>query len=145
MSVLRMDHVGVVVSDLEAAVAFFSALGLEEAGSGPVSGDWVDRIVGLEGVRAELVFLQTPDGHGRLELVRFDAPEWPAGDPGAPSNVPGLRHVSFAVEDLDAVLDRLRALGAELVGTVEQYEDRYRLCYVRGPEGIIVELAQPLA
>jgi catechol 2,3-dioxygenase-like lactoylglutathione lyase family enzyme len=145
MSVLRMDHVGVVVSDLEAAVAFFSAVGLSEAGSGPVSGAWVDRIVGLEGVRAELVFLQTPDGHGRLELVRFDAPASPAGDPGAPSNVPGLRHVSFAVEDLDAVLDRLRALGAELVGTVEQYEDRYRLCYVRGPEGIIVELAQPLA
>jgi catechol 2,3-dioxygenase-like lactoylglutathione lyase family enzyme len=144
MTVLRMDHVGVVVSDLSGAVAFFAALGLEEAGSGPVSGDWVDRIVGLEGVRAELVFLQTPDGHGRLELVRFDAPAGPTGDPGAPSNVPGLRHVAFAVDDLDAVLDRLGALGAQLVGTVEQYEDQYRLCYVRGPEGIIVELAQPL-
>jgi catechol 2,3-dioxygenase-like lactoylglutathione lyase family enzyme len=102
----------------------------------------VDRIVGLEGVRAENAMLETPDGHGRLELVKFHAPAGRGGDGHAPANTPGIRHLAFAVDDIDAVVARMRARGAELVGEVERYEDCYRLCYVRGPEGIIVELAE---
>jgi catechol 2,3-dioxygenase-like lactoylglutathione lyase family enzyme len=104
----------------------------------------VDRIVGLDGVRAEIVFVQTPDGHGRLELVKFHSPTTPGGDPLAPANTPGLRHIAFAVDDLDAVVAGLRARGSELVGELERYEDSYRLCYVRGPEGIIVELVEKI-
>ena len=137
-----MDHVGIVVDDLADATEFFVELGLERQGEGRVEGRWVDRIVGLDGVRAELVMLQTPDGHGRLELVKFHAPSTPAGDRHAPANAPGIRHVTFAVDDIDAVVARLRARGAELVGELVRYEDSYRLCYVRGPEGIIVELAE---
>jgi catechol 2,3-dioxygenase-like lactoylglutathione lyase family enzyme len=137
-----MEHVGVVVDDLAAATAFFLELGLELQGEASVEGGWVDRVIGLEGVRAEIAMLQTPDGHGRLELSKFHAPSSPVGDPHAPANTLGLRHVSFAVEDIDAVVAGLRASGAELVGELERYRDIYRLCYVRGPEGIIVELAE---
>jgi catechol 2,3-dioxygenase-like lactoylglutathione lyase family enzyme len=144
MTIQRMDHVGIVVDDLAAATAFFVELGLEPRGGGSVEGGWVDRIVGLEGVRSEIAMLETPDGHGRIELAKFHAPSGPDGDRHAPANAPGIRHVTFAVDDLDAVLARLRARGAELVGEVERYEDIYRLCYVRGPEGIIVELAERL-
>jgi catechol 2,3-dioxygenase-like lactoylglutathione lyase family enzyme len=142
MTVHRMDHVGIVVDDLAAATAFFVELGLELQGKGSVEGDWVDRIVGLEGVRSEIAMMQTPDGHGQLELTKFHAPPGPGGDRHAPANTPGLRHITFAVDDLDAALARLRAHGAELVGEVERYENSYRLCYLRGPEGIIVELAE---
>jgi len=142
MTVERMDHVGVVVDDLAAAKAFFVELGLEVQGEWPAEADWIDRVVGLEGVRADCAMLQTPDGHARLELVKFHAPSGPDGDPHAPSNAPGLRHLTFEVDDLDATLDRLRPHGAELVGEVERYENVYRLCYIRGPEGIIVELAE---
>jgi len=144
MTIRRMDHVGVVVDDLAAATAFFVELGLELQGEAPVEGGWVDRVLGLEGVRAEIAMLETPDGHGRVELSTFHAPTGPAGDGQAPANAPGLRHLSFEVDDLDAVLARARARGADLVGEVERYEDRYRVCYVRGPEGIIVELAERL-
>ncbi len=144
MTVQRMDHVGIVVDDLAAATAFFVELGLHLQGEGSVEGDWVDRIVGLEGVRSEFAMMETPDGHGRLELTKYHAPPGPGGDRHAPANTPGLRHITFAVDDIDAVLARLRARGAELVGEVERYEDSYRLCYVRGPEGIIVELAEQI-
>jgi catechol 2,3-dioxygenase-like lactoylglutathione lyase family enzyme len=139
-----MDHVGVVVDDLAAATEFFVELGLELQGEGSVEGQWVDRIVGLEGVRTELAMMQTPDGHGRLELVKFHSPSNQGDNGHAPANAPGIRHVAFAVDDLDAVVARLRARGAELVGEVESYKDIYRLCYVRGPEGIIIELAEPI-
>ncbi|MFN2469678.1 MAG: VOC family protein [Gaiellaceae bacterium] len=144
MTVQRMEHVGIVVDDLAAATAFFVELGLELQGEWPAEGDWVDRIVGLEGVRVDAAMMETPDGHGRLELVKFHAPPGPGGDRHAPANTPGLRHLAFAVDDLDAVLAGLRAHGGELVGEVERYGDIYRLCYVRGPEGIIVELAEQI-
>jgi catechol 2,3-dioxygenase-like lactoylglutathione lyase family enzyme len=144
MAIQRMDHVGVVVEDLAAATEFFLELGLELQGEAPVEGRWVDRVVGLEGVRAEIAMMQTPDGHGRLELTKFHAPPGQGGDRHAPANTPGIRHVAFAVEDIDALLASLRARGRELVGEIERYEDRYRLCYIRGPEGIIVELAEKI-
>jgi catechol 2,3-dioxygenase-like lactoylglutathione lyase family enzyme len=144
MTIHRMDHVGIVVDDLAAATAFFVELGLELQGERPVEGGWVDRVVGLDGVRAEIAMLQTPEGHGRLELTKFHAPSGRGGDRHAPANTPGIRHVTFAVDDIDAVVASLRAHGAELVGDVERYEDSYRLCYVRGPEGIIVELAEQI-
>jgi len=142
MAIQRMDHVGIVVDDLAGATAFFVELGLKLQGEGPVEGGWVDRVVGLEGVRAEISMMETPDGHGRIELAKFHAPPSQGGDPHAPANTPGIRHVTFAVDDIDAVVAGLRARGAELVGEVERYKDSYRLCYVRGPEGIIVELAE---
>lgn len=142
MTVERMDHVGIVVDDLANAVAFFVDLGLELQGEALLEGASVDRIVGLEGVRSQIAMLQTPDGHGRLELTKFHAPSAPGGDQRAPANALGIRHVTFAVDDVDAVLARLRARGAELVGELERYEDSYRVCYVRGPEGIIVELGE---
>jgi catechol 2,3-dioxygenase-like lactoylglutathione lyase family enzyme len=137
-----MDHVGIVVDDLAAATAFFAELGLELQGEGSVEGDWVDRIVGLERVRTDFAFVQTPDGHARLELIKFHTPPGPGGERHAPANTPGIRHLAFAVDDIDDAVARLQARGAELVGEVERYEDIYRLCYVRGPEGIIVELAE---
>jgi catechol 2,3-dioxygenase-like lactoylglutathione lyase family enzyme len=118
-----------------AATEFFVELGLELQGEGPVEGRWVDRVVGLDGVRAEIAMLQTPDGHARVEPAKFHTPSTQGGDRHAPANTPGIRHVAFAVEDIDAVVAGLRARGAELVGELERYEDRYRLCYVRGPEG----------
>ena len=139
-----MDHVGIVVTDIEEATAFFVDLGLEPQGGGPVGGDLVGRVIGLDGVRAEIAMLQTPDGHSRVELAQFHAPSSPGSDPRPPANAPGIRHITFAVDDVDAVVARLTARGAELVGTVEQYSDVYRLCYIRGPEGFIVELAERL-
>jgi catechol 2,3-dioxygenase-like lactoylglutathione lyase family enzyme len=143
-TVQRMEHVGIVVDDLAAAVAFFVELGLELEGEMPVEGSLVDRIVGLEGVRSDIAMMRTPDGHGRFELIKYHAPSSHAGDPGAPANALGIRHVLFAVEGIDDVLHRLRAHGAELVGELVRYEDSFRLCYVRGPEGIIIELAEQL-
>ena len=142
MTVQRMEHVGVVVDDLEAATAFFLELGLKLQGEGQVEGGWVDRVVGLEGVRVEYAMVETPDGHGRLELVKFHSPSVRGGDGHAPANILGIRHVAFAVDDIDAAVAKCRARGSELVGKVERYEDSWRLCYVRGPEGIIVELAE---
>jgi catechol 2,3-dioxygenase-like lactoylglutathione lyase family enzyme len=142
MAIERMDHVGIVFDDLAAATEFFVELGFEVQGDGSVEGDWVDRVVGLEGVQVDFAMLETPDGHGRLELVKFHAPSGPDGDRDAPANTPGIRHLAFRVDDIDAVLARLQARGAELVGEVERYGNIYRLCYVRGPEGIIVELAE---
>ena len=139
-----MDHVGVVVDDLEAAIEFFVELGLEPGGRATVEGDWVDRIVGLEGVRTDFAFVQTPDGHGRLELIEFRSPPHDGDAAPAPANAPGIRHLAFAVDDINAVLARLRARGAELVGEVVRYENSYWLCYVRGPEGIIIELAEQI-
>lgn len=139
-----MDHVGIIVGDLEAATAFFLELGLEAGDTGSVEGELVDRIVGLDRVRSELRFMKTPDGHSQLELVKFHSPPTPDGDPDAPANAPGLRHLTFAVDDVDATVARLQALGAELVGEVVSYGNAYRLCYIRGPEGIIVELAEKI-
>jgi catechol 2,3-dioxygenase-like lactoylglutathione lyase family enzyme len=145
MTLQRMDHVGIVVDDLPAAIEFFVELGLELKGELEMEGDtMVDRLVGLDGVRTAFAFLETPDGHGRLEVIEFRSPPSPQGDPHAPSNAPGLRHITFAVDDIDDAVARLQALGAELVGGVEQYETSYRLCYLRGPAGIIVELAEKL-
>jgi catechol 2,3-dioxygenase-like lactoylglutathione lyase family enzyme len=144
MTIQRMDHVGIVVDDLEDAIAFFTTLGLELRGKAEVDGDWVDRVIGLEGVRSEIAMLSTPDGHGQVELSRFHSPPAESGDENAPANVPGIRHITFAVDDIEDVLARLQARGAELVGALERYRDSYRLCYVRGPAGIIVELAQPI-
>ena len=144
MTIQRMDHVGIVVDDLAAATAFFVELGLELKGEAQVEGDWVDRVVGLDGVRAQIAMLETPDGHARIELSKFHAPSGPGGDGHAPANTPGIRHLAFAVDDIDAVVASAQAHGAELVGEVERYEDMFRLCYVRGPEGIIVELAEQI-
>jgi catechol 2,3-dioxygenase-like lactoylglutathione lyase family enzyme len=137
-----MDHVGVVVDDLAAAIAFFLELGMELEGEASVEGS--DRIVGLEGVRADIAFVRTPDGHGRLELTKFHTPAATSAEPNAPANAPGIRHLTFEVENIEDVLGRLRAHGAELVGTLEQFGDTYRLCFLRGPEGIIIELAEQI-
>jgi catechol 2,3-dioxygenase-like lactoylglutathione lyase family enzyme len=137
-----MDHVGVVVEDLAAATAFFVELGLELHGEGSVEGDWVDRVVGLDGVHSDIAMLETPDGHGRVELTKFHSPPAQGGERHAPPNALGIRHLTLEVDDVDDAVARLRAHGAELVGEVERYKDIYRLCYVRGPEGIIVELAE---
>jgi catechol 2,3-dioxygenase-like lactoylglutathione lyase family enzyme len=145
MAIERMDHISIVVEDLPAAIEFFEALGLELGNEGSVEGSEVDRIVGLEGVRSDLAFLKTPDGHGQIELVKFNSPPLEAGDPGAPANTAGLRHLCFAVDDLDAALARVQAKGAELVGEVVTYGSSYKLCYVRGPAGVILELAEKLA
>jgi catechol 2,3-dioxygenase-like lactoylglutathione lyase family enzyme len=142
MTIQRMEHVGIVVDDLAAATEFFVDLGLELQGEGSVEGRSVDRIVELEGVRADIAMMQTPDGNGRLELSKFQSPSNQGDNRHAPANTPGIRHVAFAVEDIDTVVAGLRARGAEFVGEVERYEDSYRLCYVRGPEGIIIELAE---
>ncbi len=139
-----MEHVGIVVDDLAAATEFFAQLGLELQGEGSVEGSVVDRVVGLEGVRTEVALMQTPDGHGRLELIKFHTPSGQGDNRHAQANTPGIRHLAFAVEDIDAVVAGLRARGAELVGELERYEDVYRLCYVRGPEGIIIELAEQI-
>jgi catechol 2,3-dioxygenase-like lactoylglutathione lyase family enzyme len=144
MAIQRMEHVGVVVTDLPAAKAFFAALGLELESEGPVQGRWVDRIVGLDGVLADIAIMRTADAHGRLELTKFHSPSRDGSELDLPANAPGIRHVSFAVEDIDRTLERLGPERVELVGEIMQYEDSYRLCYLRGPAGIIVELAQKL-
>ena len=143
MAFPRMDNVGVVVEDMDAATAFFAELGLEAEGSTTVEGPWVDHVVGLEDVRADIVMMRTPDGHARIELTRFHTP--PARDtepPSAPPNTFGLRRVMFEVEDIDETVARLRTHGAELLGEIARYEDVYRLCYIRGPAAVIIGLAQ---
>lgn len=137
-----MEHIGIVVDDLAAATEFFLELGLVLLLEVPVEGRWVDRVVGLQGVRANIAMMQTPDGNGRLELTKFHSPSIQGGRRDAPANMPGIRHIAFAVEDIDAVVAGLRARGVELVGDLERYQDSYWLCYVRGPEGIIIELAE---
>ena len=145
MALKRMDNVGIVFDDLKAAVAFFTALGLEFEGGQTVEGTWVDQTVGLTGVRSEIAMMRTPDGHSRLELAKYHRPVATASKPAAPPpNTLGLHRVMFAVDDIDEVLGRLREFGAELLGEVAQYEEMYRLCYVRGPEGIIIALAQEI-
>ena len=145
MTIKRLDHISVVVEDLAAAVAFFSALGLTKEGEAPIEGPWVDRVNGIEGVRVDIVMMRTPDGHGRLELTKFRHPKLIKMEPAiAPPNAPGLRSVMFTVESVDDTVARLRATGSELIGEVVQYEDKYRLCYMRGPAGIIVALAEEL-
>lgn len=144
MAVRRMDHVGIVVGDLAAATEFFLELGLERQGGGTVGGDWVGRVIGLEDVEVEMAMLRTPDGHARLELIEFHSPPIEPGDRQAPANAAGIRHLTFAVEDIDDTLVRLQARGAEPVGELERYENSFRLCYIRGPEGIIIELAEEL-
>jgi catechol 2,3-dioxygenase-like lactoylglutathione lyase family enzyme len=146
MTIKRMDNVGIIVDDLAAAIAFFSELGLELEGQQPVEGRWVDQVIGLEGVRVDMAMMRTPDGHGRIELSKFHTPAAVRAEPkNAPVNTLGIRRIMFAVEDIDDVLARLRAQGAELVGEMAQYENKYRLCYVRGPEGILIALAQQLS
>ena len=140
-----MDNVLIVVDDLDAAIAFFVELGMEVEGRMPTEGPWVDRVIGLEHTRAEIVTLRTPDGHGRIELDKFHSPPAVTPEPKvAPVNTLGLRRIMFAVDDIEAVLARLLAQGAELMGEVVDYKGIYRLCYIRGPEGMIVGLAQEL-
>jgi catechol 2,3-dioxygenase-like lactoylglutathione lyase family enzyme len=146
MTIQRMDHVSVVVDDLEAAIAFFVELGMELEGKAPIEGGSVDRLNGLDGVRVDIAMMRTPDGYGRLELTKFHTPTAVSAEPeNAPPNTLGLRSIMFAVDDIDAAVAGLRARGAELVGEVAQYQDSDRLCYVRGPGGIIVALAEQLS
>jgi len=145
MTVLRMDNVGIVLENLEAAVAFFTELGLELEGEIQVEGPWADRTVGLEGVRVDVAMMRTPDGHSKLELMQFQRPPAVGVEPkAAPSNALGLRRLMFAVDDIEDTIARLRTHGAELVGEVVRFEDIFLLCYLRGPEGIIVALAEQL-
>jgi catechol 2,3-dioxygenase-like lactoylglutathione lyase family enzyme len=145
MTLQRMDNVLIVVEDLEAAKAFFAELGMELEGETQVEGPSVDRTVGLEGVRADITMMRTPDGHGRVELTRFHTPPAVRAEPErAPANTLGIRRIMFTVEDIDDVVARLRRRGGELVGDIAQYEDSYRLCFLRGPEGIIIGLAEQL-
>ena len=144
--IVRMDNVAIVVDDLAAAIDFFVNLGMELEGEAPIEGRSVDRVNGLDGVRVDIAMMRTPDGHGRLELTKFHAPTAVSAEPeNALGNTLGLRSIMFAVDDIDAALAGLRTHGAELIGEVVQYEDSYRLCYVRGPEGIIVALAEQLS
>ncbi len=140
-----MDNVSIIVDDLAGAIAFFTALGLKLEGQMPVEGRWVDRVLGLEGVKVENAMMRTPDGHGGVELSKFDRPAAISPEPkNAPVNTLGIRRIMFAVDDIDDMVARLQKAGAELVGEVAQYEDKYRLCYMRGPEGILVALAEQL-
>jgi catechol 2,3-dioxygenase-like lactoylglutathione lyase family enzyme len=146
MTIQRMDNVGIVVEDLDAAIAFFTELGMEQVGKAQIEGLWADRIVGLDGVRSDIAMMRTPDGHSKLELTKYHTPAAIGAKPHyPPPNTLGLHRVMFAVDDINDVVARLRAHGAELVGEVTQYEESYRLCYVRGPEGIIVALAEQLS
>ena len=144
MALKRMDNVGIVVDDLEATIDFFRELGLELEGRATIEGEWAGRVTGLGDQRVEIAMMRTPDGHGRLELSRFLAPPVVADHRSAPVNALGYLRVMFTVEDIDDTLARLGKRGAKLVGDVVQYEDMYRLCYIRGPEGILIGLAQQL-
>jgi catechol 2,3-dioxygenase-like lactoylglutathione lyase family enzyme len=145
MTIKRLDHVSVVVDDLAAATTFFTALGMTREGEAAVEGSWVDRVNGLDGVQVDIVMMRTPDGHGRIELTTFRRPQVVETEPAiAPPNTLGLRSVMFTVASVNDTVARLRATGAELIGEVAQYEDMYRLCYMRGPAGIIVALAEEL-
>lgn len=146
MPIQRMDHVSVVVDDLDAAIAFFVELGMAVVGEAPVEGPWVDRVNAIDDVRIDIAMLRTPDGHGQLELTAFRHPPLVSAVPAnEPPNTLGLRSVMFAVDDVDDAIRRLRPHGGELIGEIVDYEDIYRLCYLRGPAGIIVSLAQPLS
>lgn len=144
MTVKRMDNVGIVVEDIDAAVEFFTELGLTLEGRMPVDGEWAGRVTGLRGQRVEIAMMRTPDGHSRLELSRFDAPAIASDHRAAPVNSLGYLRVMFAVEDIDDTLARLSKLGATVVDEVVDYQDIYRLCYIRGPEGVLIGLAQQL-
>ena len=144
MTVKRMDNVGIVVEDLDAAVAFFTELGLELEGRAPIEGAWADVVTGLRGMRVEIAMMRTPDGHSRLEISRFLAPPVVADHREAPVNALGYLRVMFTVDDIDDTVVRLNRRGAKLVGEVVQYQDMYRLCYIRGPEGVLIGLAQQL-
>lgn len=145
MSSPQLHHVSVVVHDLPAAIAFFTALGLTFEGEAPIEGEWVDRINGIDGLKVDVAMMREPDGEGRVELTAFRHPPLVAVEPAAPPpNAPGLRSLMFSVDDLDATVARLAEHGGTLIGEAVQYEDKYRLCYVQGPAGIIVALAQPL-
>src|SRR6184192_4890544 len=145
MTVKRMDNVGIVVEDIDAAIEFFTELGLNLEGRAPIEGDWADGVTGLRGMRVEIAMMRTPDGHSRLELSRFIAPPVVADHRSAPVNALGYLRVMFAVDDIDETLVRLRKHGAELESLeVVQYQDAYRLCYIRGPEGLLIGLAQEL-
>ena len=145
MTLRRMDNVLINVEHLEAAEAFFAELGMEVEGRTTVEGSWASKVIGLDNVRADITMMRTPDGHGRVELSRFHTPPAIRAEPeDAPANALGLRRIMFAVEDIDDVVDRLRSHGAELLDEIAQYEDQYRLCFVRGPEGILVGLAEQL-
>jgi catechol 2,3-dioxygenase-like lactoylglutathione lyase family enzyme len=145
MALKRMDNVGVVVDDLTATIDFFLELGLELEGRGMVEGEWAGRVTGLGDQRVEIAMMRTPDGHGRLELSRFLTPPAVADHRNAPVNALGYLRAMFAVDDLDETLERLRTRGAQLVGEVVQYRNAYRLCYIRGPEGLLIGLAQELS
>jgi catechol 2,3-dioxygenase-like lactoylglutathione lyase family enzyme len=146
MAIQRMDNVLIVVDDLEAAKAFFAELGMELEGETQVEGPWADSVVGLDGVRADITMMRTPDGHGRIELSKFHAPAAIRAEPeNAPANALGMRRIMFAVDDVDDAVARLRSHGGELVGEIAQYEDAYRLCFLRGPEGIIIGLSEQLS
>ncbi|MFO1184357.1 MAG: VOC family protein [Bauldia sp.] len=146
MTIKRLDHISVVVDDLDAAIAFFAALGMTEEGRMPIEGEWVDRVNGIDGIRVDIVMMRTGDGHGRLELTRFRNPKLVAIEPAvAPPNALGLRSVMFAVDSVEETLARLRPHGGQLIGEVTQYQNLYRLCYIRGPAGIIVALAEELS
>ena len=144
MTVKRMDNIGIVVEDIDATIEFFVELGLELEGRAPIEGDWADGVTGLHGMRVEIAMMRTPDGHGRLELSRFLAPPVVADHRRTPVNALGYLRVMFTVEDIDDTLARLGKRGAELVGKVAQYGNAYRLCYIRGPEGLLIGLAQEL-
>jgi catechol 2,3-dioxygenase-like lactoylglutathione lyase family enzyme len=146
MTLQRMDNVLIVVDDLDAAKAFFAELGMELEGEATNEGPWVDQTVGLEDVRSDIAMMRTPDGNGRVELAKFHKPPAVRAEPeNAPANALGIRRIMFAVEDIDDVVARLRSHGGELLGEIAQYEDLYRLCFMRGPEGIIVGLAEQLS
>ncbi|WP_238847379.1 VOC family protein [Nocardia arthritidis] len=145
MAIQRMDNVLIVVEDIDRMIEFFVELGMELEGKGPVEGRWVERIIGIDDVREDVAMLRTPDGHGKIELASFHAPKAIRPEPeNAPTNTLGIRRIMFAVDDIDDTIARLRTHGAELVGTVEQYEQMFRLCYIRGPEGIIVGLSEEI-
>jgi catechol 2,3-dioxygenase-like lactoylglutathione lyase family enzyme len=140
-----MDNIGIVVEDIDAAIEFFTELGLELEGRAPIEGEWASRVTGLPNMRVEIAMMRTPDGHSRIEMSRFLAPPVVADHRSAPVNALGYLRIMFAVEDINDTLARLSKHGAELVGEVVDYEDTYRLCYIRGPEGIIIGLAQELS
>jgi catechol 2,3-dioxygenase-like lactoylglutathione lyase family enzyme len=144
MTLKRMDNVGIVVESLDAAISFFAELGLKLEGRATIEGDWAERVTGLRPMRVEIAMMRTPDGHSRLEISRFLTPPAVADHRNAPVNALGYLRIMFAVDDIDETLARLRKRGAQLVGEVVQYEDAYRLCYIRGPEGLLIGLAEQL-
>jgi catechol 2,3-dioxygenase-like lactoylglutathione lyase family enzyme len=144
MKIHRIDHVGIIVNDLPAAKAFFLDLGLEMMGEGEVEGEWAERIIGLQDVKAEVAMLRTPDGETNIELSKFHSPTDENSIQRPLANTLGIRHITFAVEDIEAIVAKLKKNGAELIGEIVNYENTYKVCYIRGPEGIILELAEQI-